>query len=371
MILLPCIKDGRGPLQYVEEQMGSVDVCLAADRSITFWRGSHGSCGRTAMHPRRGMYRLIPAAGCSAPSTSCSSLLHIKSVHAQFRFHNLEHRTTMKTTRILPTACTLLACLMLTLTRAQEASSDILTNSKIVEMVRLGLGEAIIFASIESSPNDFDMSTNMLIALKKDGVTDAIITAMMKAGKDDSRKVVDMNDPLSPHRPGIYYRDDAGQLVELLSTVTSQNKSKGGFGTAISYGIAKTKTVTRITGPHARQRFDAAPKFYFYFNSQTVAFDQNASNAYGFLSATNPNEFVLARLQPDKDVRELEIGSVNYYTQETGIDEKHTVPFELKQVAPGIFEVTTGPLTLGEYCFMFAGSAPSAWGQQRVYDFGL
>lgn len=250
-------------------------------------------------------------------------------------------------------------------------AQDILTNQHLVQMAQLGMGEAIILSQIENSNNDFDVSTTALMELKKAGLSDAVLAKVIQAANNTAKKVVDPNDPLAPHRPGIYYFNDSGALVELLPTVTSQTKDRGRLGTALSYGIAKTKMVARISGTNARTQLPDAKVFYFYFNQQDAAFDQNAIAFYGFQQATSPNEFTLAHLDQVKEVRELETGSMNNYTSEFGIDEKHTRPFEIEQIAPGIFKVTPTELATGEYCFVYSGAAPYGHTQQKVFDFGV
>lgn len=261
--------------------------------------------------------------------------------------------------------------LFITVTAMSTRAQSILTNKDLIQMAELGMGDAIILSQIENSNNDFDLSTSSLLQLKKAGLSDAVLAKVIEAGKNTARKVVDPNDPLAPHRPGVYYVDEAGRMVELLPTVTGQSKDKGRIGTMLSYGIAKTKIVSRIPGDNARTQLPAAREFYFYFNQQTTSFDQSAISYYGFSQATSPNEFTLAKLDIAKGVRELETGSMNNYGSEVGIDEKHARPFSIDQIAPGIFKVIPSELAAGEYCFVYAGAAPYAQAQQKVYDFGV
>ncbi|MBK6829389.1 MAG: hypothetical protein IPG92_00965 [Flavobacteriales bacterium] len=193
----------------------------------------------------------------------------------------------MITRTALQLALVLLFYMSLNSAKAQE----ILTNQHLMQMAELGMGEAIILSQIENSNNDFDVSTSALMALKKAGLSDAVLAKVIGAANNSAQKVVDPNDPLAPHRPGIYYFDEAGTMVELLPTVTSQTKDRGRLGTMLSYGIAKTKVVSQISGNHARTQLPTAREFYFYFNQQTSSFDQNAISYYGFQQATSPNEF--------------------------------------------------------------------------------
>ncbi len=59
-------------------------------------------------------------------------------------------------------------------------AAEVLTNDAIVSMVKAGLSEDLIIMKITSSPNTFDLSTNNLLTLKQQGVSDAILKAMMQ-----------------------------------------------------------------------------------------------------------------------------------------------------------------------------------------------
>lgn len=260
------------------------------------------------------------------------------------------------------------ATILLTL---HTSAQSILTNKDLIQMAELGMGETIILSRIGNTANDFDASTPALISLKNAGLSDQVLTAVIDAANNSSKKVVDANDLLAPHRPGIYYHDDKGNLVELLPTVMSQSKTRGALAMRMSYGIAKMKSVARISGTTARMQFTSPKTFYFYFNDQSDAFDPNTISFHGFKQSYSPNEFTLAQLDLEDDSRELETGSVNNYTTEFGIDERHARPFEMEVLAPGIFKVTTHDLSPGEYCFVYAGSAPQGQSQQRVFDFGI
>ncbi len=254
----------------------------------------------------------------------------------------------------------------------EASAQEVLTNKDLVQLAELGMGEEVILSKIATSLNDFDTSTDALVELKKAGMSSAVIAKVVEAGNSSSHsKVIDANEPTAPHRPGIYYIDDNGNLVELLPNVTAQSKSRGNFGTRVSYGIAKTKQVSRINGPTARTQFDRVPEFYFYFSQQETAFEQNLYNFYGFVTATSPNEFTLAKLTPKEDARELETGAANYYTSEHGISSKHAVDFDIESIAPGIYKVKPIHLAPGEYCIVYTGAAPSAYSQQKVFDFGV
>ena len=63
-----------------------------------------------------------------------------------------------------------------------NAQTEILTNTTIIEMSKIGLDKQIILKKISDSPNKFDTSANALIELKKASVADDIIALMLEKG---------------------------------------------------------------------------------------------------------------------------------------------------------------------------------------------
>jgi hypothetical protein len=63
---------------------------------------------------------------------------------------------------------------------ASSNRQEILNNVTIVEMKNQGLSETIIVAKIRSSKSSFDTSSTALQSLKKAGVSDLVILAMVQ-----------------------------------------------------------------------------------------------------------------------------------------------------------------------------------------------
>src|SRR6185369_11178676 len=75
----------------------------------------------------------------------------------------------------------LMACLGVSLI-AQGAAGPPLTNTDVIKLVAAKLSDAVIITAIQSAPRAaFDLSTNSLIVLKQNGVSDPVIAAMQKA----------------------------------------------------------------------------------------------------------------------------------------------------------------------------------------------
>jgi tetratricopeptide (TPR) repeat protein len=60
-------------------------------------------------------------------------------------------------------------------------AAEILTNDSVVTMVKAGLGDELIISKVKISQGQFDLSTNGILKLKSDGVSDAIVRAMVEA----------------------------------------------------------------------------------------------------------------------------------------------------------------------------------------------
>ncbi len=66
------------------------------------------------------------------------------------------------------------------LVSAQAPVREVLNNESIVNLVKAKFKEATILSLIRTSPVSFDITTNKLVQLKKNGVNEKIITAMIE-----------------------------------------------------------------------------------------------------------------------------------------------------------------------------------------------
>lgn len=96
---------------------------------------------------------------------------------------------------LVRTACTILSALFVsgsaiyaqdrtqaiaaTPATTQSASSTKITNARVVEMAKLGLDDDVIIARIKHGTNEFQLSDNDLVELKKAGVSSKVVAAML------------------------------------------------------------------------------------------------------------------------------------------------------------------------------------------------
>jgi len=66
-----------------------------------------------------------------------------------------------------------------------QQNGELLNNEKIVKMVKAGLGDNVIIEKIRRSATAFDVSTDKLIELKNQGISDIVLEAMIKVTPKD------------------------------------------------------------------------------------------------------------------------------------------------------------------------------------------
>lgn len=265
-----------------------------------------------------------------------------------------------------------------------------MTNVDVLRLARAGFSDTLLVARIRAAKKPvFDLSSAALLELKEAGVSEAVVAAMIDptapalaaAPVPDTRTTDpkpaprnDPTDPLAPHRPGIYV--DVGtatpELVELEPTVFTQGKTGGLFTSALTWGLVKAKWKALINGAGAVRRVSSRqPAFYFYFQDQEHPVGTTAGS---LASAASPNEFVLARMTPKGNRRELVVGEIGALGANSGTRSEDTADVEIEKLAPGVYRVRPAvPLYPGEYCFFHTAAAASANGgvSGRLFDFGI
>ncbi|MET4898261.1 hypothetical protein RN629_14035 [Sphingomonadaceae bacterium jetA1] len=274
---------------------------------------------------------------------------------------------------------------------AAPVAAEVLNNQTVVTLVQAGLGEEADIAKIKASPNRFDLGTDQLIALKKQGVPSPVIAAMLSASQEGgvSAKAslsADSPDWRVPHPAGIYLLADEGaepKMQRLDPTTANQTKTGGMLGYALTGGIASIKMKSVIPNDHARIRSaKAKPEFYFYFDEANASLSSGA-NGGSWLTGpnatiTSPNEFSLVRFDVKKDHREARVGSFSIGGAKSGVMDKDRIAFTYDRVANGVFRVSPNmPLEPGEYGFLYsisAGGGPGMFDKNtmtKVFDFSI
>src|SRR5262245_62114437 len=100
----------------------------------------------------------------------------------------------------------LVAAVGLSLPGATSLAQEVLTNDSVVQMIKAGLPEPVVIAKIKSTATKFDLKTESLVKLKKDGVSDKVLEAMVAAGQGSSTTA--MPAPPAPAMAGALKNQD-------------------------------------------------------------------------------------------------------------------------------------------------------------------
>jgi len=244
----------------------------------------------------------------------------------------------------------------LLMTRSVDAQ-EVLTNQSVVEMVKAGLSERVIIAKIRNSPTKFDTQTDALIALKKNGVPEKVIEAIMSpsapaaaaappASSAPAGSLVMAPPPAAgPARPTVY-QIVGGKEVELVAAGSEVQKNNARYSRSTEVVIAGNKAKVRTA------------------ERQPV-----------FVLTTPPSEMPLVKLDPGKNDRNLKVGSgsrVPYggSTSTRGIRGEDMIEVDAERDSRGFYRVKPrAPLAPGEYGFVATrGGSPMG---SSIYDFGI
>jgi hypothetical protein len=288
---------------------------------------------------------------------------------------------------------------------AQEPTAQQVTANDVIAMKQAGLSDDLVIAKIKATNKPANLSTDELINLKKQNISDAVVKVLMDpsetpaptTGAALANRLLNVNpsgatpeagspalgnpdDPMTPHDSGIYIlsADSSGKarMIMLERAAYQGTKTGGMFASAMTYGAVKAKTKAILPGATASIRTQQSkPVFYFYFEDKAAGLGRGGFFAGGSIS--NPNQFALLKLKAEKHNRSTEIGAFSMWGASTGSQEKSITAFKAERLAPGLYKVdVNNELGPGEYCFVATSSVAGAYGAgatfaHDLFDFGV
>ncbi|MGH9401695.1 MAG: hypothetical protein ACRD2P_06275 [Terriglobia bacterium] len=217
-------------------------------------------------------------------------------------------------------------------------AQHILTNKDVVEMVSAKLSDAVIVDEIHKSQCKFSTAPDDLIALKKAGMSDAVIEAMTNAGSAGAGH----SEPPAAAAPaprrdvGVYYMNK-GSWADLPPEVV--NWKTGGvlksLGTA---GIVKGDINGEIHGERSPTSVNTPVTFLVVV----------PEGAY-------ITEYQLIDLHPHKRRREFRTVTGGVFHVSGGAT-RDVIPFKSEKVGDRTFKITLDNLDSGEYGFLPPGN---------------
>jgi hypothetical protein len=239
-----------------------------------------------------------------------------------------------------------------------------LTNDSVIQMAKAGLGDSLIIQSINTAPSSFSLSTIDLIALKKAGLSERVIGAMLArsgAAPDSSGATAPAASsgnmpyshgasaaPADDSAPvslagldefGVYYKSRDGQWTAMEPELVNF-RSGGALKSYSTNGIIKQDRNGHIMGPSAQLALTKPVTFLLYMPAGTA-----------------PIEYLLLKLRPGaQHGREFraETGGVFHSSSGPVRDE---IAFTPKKLAAHIYQFTLGAdAAKGEYGILPPGS---------------
>jgi len=254
------------------------------------------------------------------------------------------------------------------------AAAQALNNDAIVKMIKAGLSEGVIVATVNASPGSYDTTGDALIALKTAGASDRVITAIILkssgaaslsapnassasgAQPDPAGAPVLSGLPPAVDSVGIYYLDPSGSWEEVGAEVVNF-KTSGALKHYASAGVIKEDANGTIGGIHSRLMLKMPATFIIVVPE-----------------GTSPGEYQLLRLHVLKDSREFR-SFTGGITHETGGAAHDTAEFTSRKIAPHAYQVTlSGETGRGEFGFLppqDAGTGKGMASSGKIYTFSL
>jgi hypothetical protein len=229
--------------------------------------------------------------------------------------------------------------------------ADVLTNDSVVMMIKGGLGEDLILTKIKSSPTNFDLSIPAILELKKQGLSENILKAMVET--QGAPPAV----PQGPFPPQMAAQKVPaeililrnGTLEELLYVPATVNASmKRALMRALFFNPTNMVAVYANGTASKFKVSDNQPIFYFIMNP------------------TGHTGLFKLQVHGEKNIRYVELwnktGSSNWDSE-----PQYNVPYTAVRDPNGYFKIIPEkPLEPGEYGFYRDNP-----GAPKLYDFQI
>lgn len=217
-------------------------------------------------------------------------------------------------------------------------AADEINNERIIEMTTLGLGDEIIVARIKIGRCEFSLSDFDLLALKKAGVSDKVVAAMLEASV--------LTDPIV---------SVDGKLLDLHTL--GQSKSGGRLGAALSFGFKSVKNKAYLNGKNAR-----------------VFVSRNPNIELELPRGDSIENYIIVKMDRKSDRREIEVGSAGGTVgRKSGIRAESIIRTSSMVLNDGRYQLRPlKPLKRQAYIIYIIGSADFMKGiYGKGYDFSV
>jgi hypothetical protein len=270
-----------------------------------------------------------------------------------------------------------LTCLVLLLCPVLFAQ-ETLTNDSVIKLLKAGLSEELVVTTINSSPGKYDTSVNALIALKKAGAADKVVSAMIlkasgatpavaaaspapiAAGTADVAAPISLAPgtlPAGVDSVGVYFLDKSGDHWQEVPAEVVNFKKEGSLKHLASAGVLKGEMTGLVGGNRSPLTLKLPQQFILYVPEGRA-----------------PGEYQLVHLRSNADSREFRAANGGI-VKDAGGALRDVQDYTPKKIAPRVYLVEMSEdLEKGEYGFLPPSDAamgdtiPTA---TKLYSFSL
>ena len=246
----------------------------------------------------------------------------------------------------------ILALALFALTPLMVLAQSAMDNESVIKMMKAGLSDDLIISTVTSSPGNYNVTADGIIALKTAGASDKVVAAIVAkasgtgpaaAAPAAAAPAATNGLPAGIDEVGVYYQDKNGAWVALDPEVVNF-KTGGVLKSFATNGIIKGDINGHIQGPHAKTTLTLPVIFAVYVQE-----------------GTSVAEYQLLRLRPSngqsREFRSVTGGVVH----SSGGAARDLVEFESKKIAPRVYQVTLkADAGKGEYGLLPPGATASS-----------
>ena len=243
---------------------------------------------------------------------------------------------------------------------APPVQSKLLNNDAIIKMTKAELDEGIILQTVRSQPGDYRTGPDDLIALKNQGVSQTVITAMLARNSGLQQRAAPAPIEVAPlsvntDDPGVYFKNKQGQW-EAVGPELVRYRDGGALKSLVTNNIVKKDENGVVSGPKSKLGIAPGTEMMILAPANTDAV-----------------EYVILHFRGKSDRREFRVKTGNVFHSETGTD-RDALDIPIHKVSQHLFAFTVPhDLQKGEYGVLAPGQAatPGISHAGKVYTFSI
>ncbi len=194
----------------------------------------------------------------------------------------------------------------------------------------------------------------------------ALVTTVSFAQSYSAKQITEMSKAFmtAGDTVGIYSYNTA--IPQPMESIKYTGMKTNALGSALSYGLAKTKLKLEFADITSPYTFSGSAHFRFYFG---VVPSSKVQRLYMFSSNYTIRDFAVSQFAVKKNKRQLTQGSFSLFGgSKSGLETDQSVKITSSVIRDGVYDVTVTAQP-GEYCFVFTNNG--AGGYNSVFDFTI